>query len=318
MKFSPQEFIRQIVGNDRVRVVDIGARKGFDALPKLHSFIEILAVEPERNAVEELKQLYTKMNFSSFQIVQLAIGGHSGEAELKVTQKPSMSSLLEPDFDGYFRHVNRYKHGRAWLEFLKVKEIQKVSLRTLPDLLNEFGWDRVDFLKIDTQGTELEILKSCEALLSQGAISVLEIEVSFVPVYKKQAFFSDIDLFLRRCGYSMVDLRTYPEFVHKMRSTNFSSEVYEPVRYNVFGDAVYVRNSFGTDRKHALLSAFILASAGLFSEADYIIGNDLSHSEKSALFRYVSDEKLSSKFKSGLKRLLPPALLYALYKMKSR
>lgn len=318
LKFSPEDFIQQIIGSNKLHVVDIGAREGFEALSGLRGVIEILAVEPEAKAADELRKFYEKMNFSGYHIVRQAIGSRTGEGILNITKRPCMSSMLEPDIDGFHRHMRRVKYGPHWSEFLHVTDKQNVTLCTLPDLLKQYNWDKVDFLKIDTQGTELEILKSCEELLSKGSVNVVELEVAFIPIYKQQAYFSDIDQFMRKFGYHMVDLRTYPEFVQKLRSVHFGSEVYEPVKYNVAGDAIYVRDSFGTDRTQALRSALILASAGLFSEADYIIGDELSHSEKSDLFRYLTDQSFGTKIKSAFKRLLPPALLYAWFRMKSK
>lgn len=318
MIFSPQDFIRKIVGNDKIRVVDIGAREGFSAFPKLRRETEILAIEPELSGAEKLITFYNKENFAGFHVVQKAIGSSHDEGVLNITRRESMSSLLEPDYDGFRRHFNRVKRGQEWLEFLRIERKQSVALSTLPDVLAEYGWNCADFLKIDTQGTELDILKSCTELLKNGSISVVEVEVSFIPVYKKQAYFSSVDQFMRGNGFHMIDLRTYPEFVQKLRSVNFGSEIFEPPKYNTVGDAVYVRHTFGSDRKQALRSAILLASEGLFSEADYIIGSELSRSEKDQLFRYLSEQRIGSKLKSGLKRLLPPVFLYAWFRMKSK
>lgn len=318
MTFSPQKFLQDIVGTDLIRVVDVGARNGFHAMAKLHQHMELLLVEPDLQAAEELKRICEKMNLAGYTIVDRAIGNSKGEALLNITKRASMSSLLLPDFDGFRRHMSRVKFGADWIKFLEVTATQRVELCSLPDLLNEKEWNKADFLKLDTQGTESGILKSCESLLKLGTFGVIEVEVSFFPIYKGQAYFSDIDQLMRRCGYHLVELRTYPEFVQKLHAVNFGTDVYEPVKHNTVGDACYVRDSFGEDRKQALRSAVILAALGLYSEADYIIGNNLSHADKSSLFRFLSDVKPWVKIKSALKRLLPPALLYAWFRMKSK
>ena len=55
--------------------------------------------------------------------------------------------------------------------------------------------DRVDFIKLDTQGSELDILHGAGSLLDN--CSGLQLEVMFSPLYEGQPLFADVDAYLR-------------------------------------------------------------------------------------------------------------------------
>ena len=55
----------------------------------------------------------------------------------------------------------------------------------------------LDFLKVDVQGLEFEILDNMTA---HKPIFIIT-EVSFIPLYENQGTFSDIDISLRNKGY---------------------------------------------------------------------------------------------------------------------
>jgi hypothetical protein len=65
-----------------------------------------------------------------------------------------------------------------------------------------------DFLELDTQGSELDILQGCENLLGTSILG-LRIEVEFYPLYNDQPLFSDIDNHLRPLDYQLFDLSRY-------------------------------------------------------------------------------------------------------------
>jgi hypothetical protein len=63
----------------------------------------------------------------------------------------------------------------------------------------------VDFVKVDTQGSELPILKGAGDYLTESNIGI-EVEVEFLPLYQGQPLFADVDIFLRAQGYELFDL----------------------------------------------------------------------------------------------------------------
>ncbi|MGE3179533.1 MAG: FkbM family methyltransferase [Vicinamibacterales bacterium] len=55
--------------------------------------------------------------------------------------------------------------------------VEQVQVRTLDDVLEELGIETVHFLKVDTEGHEMEVLKGAEQALQAARIEILQIEV---------------------------------------------------------------------------------------------------------------------------------------------
>jgi hypothetical protein len=80
-----------------------------------------------------------------------------------------------------------------------------VPLVPLDDAAALYGFFDACFLKIDTQGTELDILESGPRLVGESLLGV-HVECSFRPFYKGQPLFADVDGHLRRHGFELCSL----------------------------------------------------------------------------------------------------------------
>jgi hypothetical protein len=74
-----------------------------------------------------------------------------------------------------------------------------ITLSTLDDWAREEGVAAVDFMKLDTQGSELDIFRGGEQMLK--SVRMLEVEVEFNELYLGQPLFGDIDRHLRERGF---------------------------------------------------------------------------------------------------------------------
>ena len=61
------------------------------------------------------------------------------------------------------------------------------------------GLPPIDFLKLDVQGAELDVLRGATQTLEN--VLVIESEVEFVPLYKDQPLFGEMQVFLRERGF---------------------------------------------------------------------------------------------------------------------
>jgi FkbM family methyltransferase len=95
------------------------------------------------------------------------------------------SSLYEPDQDVMGRYENLS-------ELCQVESVYEVDTWRLDDV--EVAQD-ADFLKIDVQGAELDVLK--HGVQTLRSVVAIQTEVEFVPIYKFQPLFADVDKFLR-------------------------------------------------------------------------------------------------------------------------
>jgi FkbM family methyltransferase len=108
---------------------------------------------------------------------------------LRVCHAPGMTSLLEPDPEGLALFQRFPRFGDV------VNELD-VETKRLDDIAEI---DDLDFLTMDVQGAELMVLRSGRRSLARAL--AVQAEVSFMPLYKRQPTFGEIDAELRGQGF---------------------------------------------------------------------------------------------------------------------
>ena len=119
-------------------------------------------------------------------------------------------------------------------EIVKTIPISSSQVQSLDTVILDRHLNDVDFLKLDTQGSELEILKGSEIILNHYLLG-LKIEVEFIELYKNQALFSEIDLYLKEKGFQLIDLKRH--FWKRKSYSHFMGK-----GQLIFGDALYFKN----------------------------------------------------------------------------
>jgi FkbM family methyltransferase len=171
-------------------IADVGCRWGFaDAWEDLGDRCEIVGFEPDSVESQRLRDHYR--NRPWVRIVPYALGAAPAGATLYVTREPACSSVYPPIDEVVDRHPR--------LEPQRMVRSEAIDLVTLDDWCAENEFDRVDLIKLDTQGSELDILRGAEGALE--SVSVVQTEVEFNPMYEGQPLFGDIDRFLRERGF---------------------------------------------------------------------------------------------------------------------
>lgn len=157
-----------------------------------------------------------------------AVGKCSETRTLYLTSNRSCSSLLAPNaaFFGQFKDCARQIAVTGNLE------VQTVALDAY---LPTVGIHRVDFLQLDTQGTELEILQGAKTFLASTILGV-NVEVEFSPIYQNQPLFSDVDAYLRQFGFMLFDLSRA-----RYRRQNYPYDK-ETRGQLLWGDAFYLKD----------------------------------------------------------------------------
>lgn len=169
--------------------LDVGARGGLnEGLRRYERFLSPCLVEPDP---EEAARLRAK----GHAVIDKLLGAAPGRLTLRLTRKPGLSSTLEPDgaFVGFYAGAS---------DRFAVERRLELEASTLASEAARLGV-KPALLKIDTQGTELDVLKGLGGLRPAFVI----IEVSFVPLYSGQNLAWEACEHLRRLGYAVWDLR---------------------------------------------------------------------------------------------------------------
>jgi FkbM family methyltransferase len=130
--------------------VDIGANIGDFTLLAARVMGDeglVLAFEPSRENIRWLEESVRANGYGCVRVLPLALSDHDGEAELHLSGARGRHTLKP------------YK----WLEEVGS---ETVPLRTLDGVLEEQGVERVDVVKIDVEGGEVEVLHGADRTLS--------------------------------------------------------------------------------------------------------------------------------------------------------
>ncbi len=87
-------------------------------------------------------------------------------------------------------------------------------MQSLRQFCTNEGLDRIDILKLDTQGHELEILQGEREFLRGGRIRFILVELLFSPLYATQAKAGEVIGLLESCGFKLFD---FYDFVYDER-----------------------------------------------------------------------------------------------------
>jgi FkbM family methyltransferase len=145
-----------------------------------------------------------------------------------ITRNPACASLLPPNqpFLSQFEELP---------ESFVVDRCVRVNTISLDDCLVRERIPRVDFLELDTQGSELDILIGAERVLRDHIVG-LRVEVEFAPMYVDQPLFADIDAHLRARGFQLFDLSH-----HHARRAGLDARVATRAQL-LWGHAIYLRD----------------------------------------------------------------------------
>ncbi len=175
--------------------VDVGAMGGVAGYwQKLNPLVHVVAFEPDQREFAKLK--------STERVSYLPYALHSTRMPLPfyVSSQAGKSSAYRPDHSVIddFADVQRY-------ETVQELVVPQDRVRTLDEALHETEYSRIDFIKLDTQGSELDILKG--GLNALKYAFGVEVEVEFLKLYEGQPLFRDVDGFLDARGFQCVDIR---------------------------------------------------------------------------------------------------------------
>jgi FkbM family methyltransferase len=220
------------------------------ALPRAR----FLGFEPDEKAYAML----SRNPLQGHSYYQLAVGGREEARTLCVTREPACSSLLKPNATFF----GRFTDCAQQIEVVERRRAETVSLN---NFLPGAGVTRVDFLELDTQGTELDILKGADRFLASSVVG-LKTEVEFSPMYEAQPLFAAVDEYVRSFGFMLFDLSR-----NRYRRAAMPRDLVTRGQL-LWGDALYLRDYHwfsGSAANERVLKVCVIA--GLLGFHDYAL-----------------------------------------------
>jgi FkbM family methyltransferase len=189
LPYRRQQFFRDL---GVTVVLDVGANTGqYASELRKHGYEgRLVSFEPLASPFQTLREFAG--TYHNHQCMQVALGSADGNAEINVSENIVSSSLLAVSDECVTAcHASR-RVGTETIEVLRLDTVRADVLRPS---------DRVH-LKIDTQGTEREVLWGGAETLQQ--VASIELELSLAPLYDTQPLFTEMCQLLEACAFRCV------------------------------------------------------------------------------------------------------------------
>lgn len=202
-------------------IFDIGANDGRTAVPlrQLFPSTPIYAFEPVSDTYRQLVQR-TK-HLDNVHCFQLALGAHQGQKAIHLHEIAALNTFSE--------------------NLASSIGTEAVQVSTVDQIMVDLEIDFIDFLKIDTEGHELEVLEGAQKALESLRIAIIQVEVGFDQVKAVQVSLEEVKRYLAPKGYFLYGIYNQ---CHTKVETPPSWSKGETSGYNprvlVYCDAVFI------------------------------------------------------------------------------
>jgi FkbM family methyltransferase len=213
--------------------IDIGARGGTHPLVEpVAAATAVLGFEPDEAECARLKGSPEISDaWASFDLEPIALWNRDGTAPLHLCAADTNHSLL-PVNEAFINRYGMPKFAPVGQTSFRATTLDKVLYGSYADRPH-FG----ELIKIDTQGTEYEILEGAARTLEERCVAVVA-EVWFCEVYKGVKQFSEVEQLLRKHGFSFYGFASW-----HLRSRRQLDKRHEIGRERaLYADAVFLKD----------------------------------------------------------------------------
>ena len=271
---------------DRIIAHHVGGRGFGVALNSPQRFfgdiVNVLYEADEKCALEMVAQNTNE----NFHVLPYCLGLEDRPGKLYITNNPYASSNLRPnpEYDTYYCEValageidgismQDTRYDAVYGNENKVVEVRDVMIHALDTLVRDGKVaDNLmpDFLSLDTQGSELDILRGAQTTLHDHCVA-LATEIEFHPMYEGQALFPGIFDFALSHGFYFVGFTYLQEISSKRMPLGARAK-----GFLAFGDALFLRRidsvksiADSIDEQHLMLLklAFVALNFGYLEYA---------------------------------------------------
>ena len=218
------KFLKKNKCNRFKLLIDIGAHKGESIKLFSKNFIikKIISFEASpinfkylKKKIEENKQKY---NNTEIVLENIALGSEDKMIEFNQFNESSSSTIKEIDKESKY-----YKRKFRLINFLDNKETYqkiKIKISKLKDYIEKNNIKKIDFMKIDTEGYEYEILLGLESKIK--LVDIIIFEHHYDNMIKKGYTFGDINKLLIKNNFNKIYKSRMPfrktfEYIYKSK-----------------------------------------------------------------------------------------------------
>ena len=228
-KHNFTNLISDLLKNEKIISLDVGAQGGFNSdkfFPsKYNCFFKDILIEPINSEAEKLKH-------NKF-IINKGLWSKKEKKKLNILEnRLGSSSMYEPDEELFDLHDLKKKD----YENYKVTSSVEIECDTLTNQLKELEINKLDYLKIDTQGAELEILKG----IGEYRPLLIKVEAHFFSMYKNVPSWNKLVSFLYDLNYTLIDFKGIGN--HSTRIPAEADMIFIPNFNNKIGKKLILNN----------------------------------------------------------------------------
>jgi FkbM family methyltransferase len=188
-------LVKKNLNNEKIISLDIGAQGGFNSDNFFHQrynqFFQPILVEPIK--IEADKLIANNKN-----IINKSFWSEKTKKKIFLLEnRLGSSSMYQPDPNLFDLHKIRKKDYNNY----NITKTIEIDCETLTASLKNLKIDKLDYLKIDTQGSELEILKG----IGNYRPLLLKIEGHIHSMYKNVPGWNELIDYIYKLNYILVD-----------------------------------------------------------------------------------------------------------------
>ena len=228
-KYNFTSLLEKFLEKNKIVALDVGAQGGFNSdtfFPKKYDhFFEEILIEPIDSEAKKIKN-------KKF-VINKGLWSEKIKKKLYILDnRLGSSSMYEPNINSFDLHNIQEKKYNDY----KVTRSIEIECDTLANQLTDLNINNLDYLKIDTQGAEFEILKG----LGNFRPLLIKIEAHFFSMYKNVPSWHKLVNLLYELNYVLIDWKDIGD--HNTRIPAEADMIFIPNFNNEVGKELIKQN----------------------------------------------------------------------------
>ena len=188
-------------------IFDVGSHKGesIDYFIELKNLKIIHSFEPQNDIFLILKNKYKKNK--KILLNKIALSNKENYKNFYINDLSSTSTFSKLDKNSLWLRIKNKIINKKNSVIKKIK----IKTTTIDIFVKQKKIKKIDLLKIDTEGHELEILNGANKTIQDGKIRYILIEIHYSKMYKNYSK-KKIEIFLKKNNFHLIKTFKFPLF----------------------------------------------------------------------------------------------------------